>query len=102
MPCSAQTSAARANVHVERAFELARALVQERLQLLTALSIEELGSRVWATRLQGHHRQPTGLEGAQDVAHRLRTAPDGLGDDRGGVAASGGQEDVAAAYCEPV
>src|SRR6185436_1639843 len=58
--------------------EQARALVQKRLQLLAALSIEELGGGVWAARLHGHHRQPAGLEGPQDVAHRLRTAPDGL------------------------
>jgi hypothetical protein len=76
--------------------------VQERLQLLAALSIEELGSRVRAARLQGHHRQPAALEGAQDVAHRLRTAANGLGDHGGGVAASGGQEDVAAAHREPI
>ena len=82
--------------------ELARALVQERLQPFATLSIEELGSRVRAARLQGHHRQPTGLEGAQDVAHRLRTAPDGLGDERGGVAAGRGQEDVAASHREPI
>ena len=82
--------------------ELARALVQERLEPLATLSVEEFGGRVRAARLQGHHRQPTGRKGAQDVAHRLRTAPDGLGDYGGGVAASGGQEDVAAPYPEPV
>src|SRR3954467_6235437 len=47
-------------------------------------------------------RAPGPLEGSQDVAHRLRTAPDGLGDHGGGVAAGGGQEDVAAAHREPV
>ena len=82
--------------------ELARALVQERLQPFTPLRIEELGGGVRAARLHGHHCQPAGLEGAQDGAHRLRTAPDGLGDDRGGVAAGRGQEDVAAAHREPV
>ena len=82
--------------------ELPRALVQERLQPLAALGIEELGGGVRSAGLHGYHRQPAGLEGPQDVAHRLRTAPDGLGDYGGGVAASGGQEDVAAAYPEPV
>ena len=82
--------------------EQARALVQERLQLLAALSIEELGGGVWAARLHGHHRQPAGLEGPQDVAHGLRTAPDGLGDHGGGVPAGRGQQDVAAAHREPV
>ena len=81
---------------------LARALVQERLQPLAALSIEELGGGVRAARLQGDHRQPAGLEGAQDVAHRLRGTANGLGDQGSGVAASGGQEDVAAAHREPV
>src|SRR3954466_11904333 len=60
--------------------ELPRALVQERLQPLAALGIEELGGVVRSAGLHGYHRQPAGLEGPQDVAHRLRTAPDGLGD----------------------
>src|SRR4051812_37324592 len=59
---------------------------------------KRVGQREW----RGAHRQPTGFEGAQDVAHRLRTAPDGLGDVAAGVPAGGGQEDVAAAHREPV
>jgi hypothetical protein len=82
--------------------ELARALVQERLQPLAALGIEELGGGVRTAGLHGHHRQPASLERPQDVAHGLRTAPDGLGDDRGGVPTGGGQQDVAAAHREPV
>jgi hypothetical protein len=82
--------------------ELARALVQERRQLLAALSLEELGGGVRAAGLHGAPRQPTGREGAQAVAHRLRTAANGLGEYGGGVAASGGQEDEAAAHPEPV
>jgi hypothetical protein len=76
--------------------------VQERLQPLAALDVENLGGGVRAAGLQGHHRQPAPLEGPQDVAHRLRTAPDGFRDDSGGVTAGGGQEDVAAAHHEPV
>src|SRR3712207_9232036 len=60
--------------------ELARALMQERLQPRAALSIEELGGGVRTAGLQGDYRQPAGLEGPQDVAHRLRGTANGLGD----------------------
>jgi hypothetical protein len=43
--------------------ELARALMQERLQPLAALSIEQLGGGVRTAGLHDHPRQPAPLEG---------------------------------------
>src|SRR3954470_22719304 len=103
MPCSAQTSAAKARVQVERALPNWRGLWCKSAFSRWLRSVSKTLAAVCGRRDCGATtRQPTGLEGPQHVAHRLRTAPDGLGDNCGGVPAGGGQEDVAAAHREPV
>src|SRR3954464_9818748 len=103
MPCSAQTSAARASVQVERALPNWRGLWGKSAFSCRLRSASKTLAAVCGRRdCRVTNRQPAPLEGSQDVAHRLRTAPDGLGDHGGGGAARGGQEDVAAAYREPV